>query len=205
MGTTLLGNLQRLPLHWVWSCWVCSFSIPSAGCGYHSGLRSRSVFINDFVLLQISTIGYGDITPQQPAETAIALGVELLGVLIFGVLLGSITELLSRASRLSRRAALFRQKMVGVNDYMGKRKMPRKIRNRIKSYYAEVGPICSVQLLLTRELPYLMKLMYQRCPLRQHAPLRELAQVRSGELAMSVQKAGGAAAQFGLGTGTSAE
>ena len=91
-------------------------------------------------LLQISTIGYGDVTPQQPAETAIALCVELLGVLIFGVLLGSITELLSRASRLSRRAALFRQKMVGVNDYMGKRKMPRKIRNRIKSYYAEVSP-----------------------------------------------------------------
>ncbi|KAK9836539.1 hypothetical protein WJX74_002745 [Apatococcus lobatus] len=91
-----------------------------------------------WAMTTISTIGYGDITPQQPAETAIALAVELLGVLIFGVLLGSITELLSRASRLSRRAALFRQKMVGVNDYMGKRKMPRKIRNRIKSYYAEV-------------------------------------------------------------------
>ncbi len=99
-------------------------------------------WLKGLTYLQISTIGYGDITPQQPAETAIALCVELLGVLIFGVLLGSITELLSRASRLSRRAALFRQKMVGVNDYMNKRKMPRRIKNRIKSYYAEVRPRC---------------------------------------------------------------
>ena len=45
-------------------------------------------------LTAITTIGFGDITPISNAERAVMLLVEVLGVLFFGILLGSITSLL---------------------------------------------------------------------------------------------------------------
>lgn len=45
-------------------------------------------------LTAITTIGFGDITPITNAERAVMLLVEILGVLFFGILLGSITSLL---------------------------------------------------------------------------------------------------------------
>ena len=45
-------------------------------------------------LTAITTIGFGDILPITNAERAVMLLVEVLGVLFFGILLGSITSLL---------------------------------------------------------------------------------------------------------------
>lgn len=45
-------------------------------------------------LTAITTIGFGDITPITNAERGVMLLVEILGVLFFGILLGSITSLL---------------------------------------------------------------------------------------------------------------
>lgn len=45
-------------------------------------------------LTAITTIGFGDILPVTNAERAVMLLVEVLGVLFFGILLGSITSLL---------------------------------------------------------------------------------------------------------------
>ncbi len=50
------------------------------------------------VLDYVSTIGFGDILPRSDAERAIMLFSQLMGVLFFGILLGSITSLLQASS-----------------------------------------------------------------------------------------------------------
>jgi len=59
----------------------------------------------------VATIGYGDITPQTPLEEGVAIFVMVLGIIFFGVLVGSLTQLLQSASKNARRAQVFREKM----------------------------------------------------------------------------------------------
>ena len=49
----------------------------------------------------MSTVGFGDITPVGPGEEAAIMVVIVAGVLFYGFLLGSITELLSNASKVT--------------------------------------------------------------------------------------------------------
>ena len=51
-----------------------------------------------WALTTLTTIGFGDVTPISNAERAVLLFVELMGVLFFGILLGSITSLLQVCS-----------------------------------------------------------------------------------------------------------
>lgn len=56
-------------------------------------------------------MGYGDISPQTPAEEGIAIFVFVLGIIFFGVLVGSLTQLLQSASKNARKASVYREKM----------------------------------------------------------------------------------------------
>ena len=48
-------------------------------------------------------MGYGDITPHTVPETVVTILVFVLGILFFGILLGSISDMLQRASQAARR------------------------------------------------------------------------------------------------------
>lgn len=47
-----------------------------------------------FTVVTLTTVGYGDVTPETPQGKALALVIILAGVGLFGLLLGSLTELL---------------------------------------------------------------------------------------------------------------
>ena len=66
---------------------------------------------NVIFFLQVATVGYGDIAPQTPAEEGIAIFVFVLGIIFFGVLVGSLTQLLQSASKNARKASVYREKM----------------------------------------------------------------------------------------------
>ncbi|KAA6417271.1 MAG: cyclic nucleotide-binding [Trebouxia sp. A1-2] len=92
-------------------------------------------------LTTVSTIGFGDILPRSNAERAVMLFAQLMGVLFFGILLGSITSLLqasTRASKELQEAEMFRDKMSSVQTWMARLKLPRDLRAKIRAYYAEV-------------------------------------------------------------------
>lgn len=50
--------------------------------------------------VQMSTVGFGDITPVGPGEEVAITFIIIAGVLFYGFLLGSITELLGNASKV---------------------------------------------------------------------------------------------------------
>ena len=88
--------------------------------------------------MQVVTVGYGDIVPTTAVEQCIAIIVFIVGILFFGILLGSIADMLQRASKSARRAALFREKMAAVEAWLRLRAFPKGLRNSIRAYYAEV-------------------------------------------------------------------
>ena len=53
------------------------------------------------------TVGYGDITPHSIPEVIVTILVFVLGILFFGILLGSISDMLQRASQAARRCLLW--------------------------------------------------------------------------------------------------
>ena len=94
--------------------------------------------------LQVVTVGYGDIVPATSIEQCIAIAVFIVGILFFGILLGSIGDMLQRATKSARRAALFREKMAAVEAWFRLRAFPKALRNNIRAYYAEVGILAVV-------------------------------------------------------------
>ncbi|KAK9807740.1 hypothetical protein WJX72_007807 [[Myrmecia] bisecta] len=90
-----------------------------------------------YVIVTIATVGYGDIVPATPAETAISICCMLVGLVFFGLLLGAIADAMQRVSKDAHQAALFRGRMDAVDKWMRKRHLPRKLRQRIGAYYAE--------------------------------------------------------------------
>ena len=89
-------------------------------------------------MLQIVTVGYGDVTPYTAAEQGVTICVEIVGILFFGILLGSIGDMLQRATKSARKAALLRDKMGNVENWLRNRMFPKALRNSIRAYYAEV-------------------------------------------------------------------
>lgn len=61
----------------------------------------------------------------------------ILGIIFFGILLGSIAEALQHMSKESERVARYRARMEVVDKWMAKRRLPVKLRSRIGHYYAE--------------------------------------------------------------------
>jgi hypothetical protein len=52
----------------------------------------------------VATLGYGDITPSTAAETAVDCFLVAFGVLMFGIIMGSIAEQVANSSREARQA-----------------------------------------------------------------------------------------------------
>jgi hypothetical protein len=67
----------------------------------------------------------------------VAMACMILGIIFFGILLGSIAEALQHMSKESERVARYRARMEVVDKWMAKRRLPLKLRSRIGHYYAE--------------------------------------------------------------------
>ena len=91
-----------------------------------------------WALTTITTVGYGDVTPVTPAETAVAMAVEAIGILFFGFLLSTTVEVMQRTSVAARRLFLFRQKMQSVDRWVAANALPARLRRRVQRYFAEV-------------------------------------------------------------------
>ncbi len=54
-----------------------------------------------FMLVTMLTIGYGDVTPQSTTEIIIVMFCMVVGIIFFGILLGTIADALKVSSSLN--------------------------------------------------------------------------------------------------------
>ena len=80
----------------------------------------------------LTTVGYGDLLPRTPLQKAYAIGVMLLGVGVYGFLIGNIASLLTNLDPL--RAAHLQQRE-RLDAFMRYRELPLDLRRRIQTYH----------------------------------------------------------------------
>jgi len=80
----------------------------------------------------LSTVGYGDVTPENDAQRLYAMATMMLGVGVYGFIIGNVATILAhidpgRVNRLHR--------MEQLSTFMAYRNIPPALRDRIGAYY----------------------------------------------------------------------
>ena len=86
----------------------------------------------------LTTVGYGDINAQNNEEMVISCIAELVGGILFGILVGTLASLITEGRMADQ---FFKQRMESLREFLRVKKVPtsmrRQIRKYFENYYAE--------------------------------------------------------------------
>merc|ERR1711871_522143 len=80
----------------------------------------------------MTTVGYGDVTPQNFVERSYCVVIMILGGTVFGYIVGSIASLVGSPRRSAGRTEAASQ---GLNVYLEEQQLPAFIRDHAKKYF----------------------------------------------------------------------
>lgn len=81
--------------------------------------------------MQMTTVGYGDIHPTTAAEEGVVMILMITHIMLFGLLIGSVSELMKTASKHARNAEAFSGKMDVVTSWLKERRVPSKLQKKV--------------------------------------------------------------------------
>ena len=84
-----------------------------------------------WALTTMSTIGYGDIVAVTNSERLVSIAIMLVGSVIFGVVVGGMTNMVAQLDSLNVRA---QERLDIVKAMLRDRKIPKELIRRTKSY-----------------------------------------------------------------------
>lgn len=132
--------------------WIHVYDDGSAVDGPVSRQYLFSVY---WALTTLTTVGYGDITPNTDTERMMAIIALILGSLIFAYMLGEVGALIAT---MDYQASLVTEKMGSVKEYTRWRSLPRELAVRVHKYYEHYytkQPVFDEQLILSGLSPSL--------------------------------------------------
>lgn len=74
----------------------------------------------------------GCLSTDKPAVQCVATVMMLAGVVFFGILIGSLGEIVQHASTRARQAQMFRRKFEDVEAWMRMRRLPKHTQKKIR-------------------------------------------------------------------------
>ena len=85
-----------------------------------------------FVVATITTVGYGDVSPETPLEKSFVSLLMMFGGAFYGFIIASLASLLAS---WDINKTVLEGKMDGITNYMKIRKFPRQLYRKVRSYY----------------------------------------------------------------------
>lgn len=82
--------------------------------------------------MTMTTIGYGDITPQTSTEKLYVIAAMLVSSIVFAYIMGSIASFVQSGDEKIQN---MQDEVNRINKFMVANKMPRKFRSRVKRYF----------------------------------------------------------------------
>lgn len=116
-----------LSSHWIACGWIALLHVvtgPEGWPRYLSGLY--------WTVTTLTTVGYGDITPVTDGQKVYTMGVMILGVGMYGFVIGNIASILANIDPVR---ASYLQRMEQVTAFMHYRKLPDPLQHRISEYF----------------------------------------------------------------------
>ena len=112
-------------------------AVHAIACGFVAiggvaGSEQRYLDSVYWAVMTVTTVGYGDITPQTGAQKLYAIGVMLLGAGVYAFLIGNIASMLNNLDPL-RSAHL--QQRERLSAFMHYRALPRPLQQRVHDYF----------------------------------------------------------------------
>jgi hypothetical protein len=119
-----------LIVHWLSSGWVALRGLEQAATPWDAYLRGLY-----WCVVTVATVGYGDITPRTNAEIVYAIVVMIVGVGLYGYVIGNVAHILSN---LHPSRVRYVENMERLNGFLTYRDVPELLQNRIRDYYTYV-------------------------------------------------------------------
>lgn len=136
-GTNINPAILRLFLLVFWillaahviSCgWIFLTETPAAG------MRNYQRYIEAFywTITTLTTIGYGDITPDGTGQTIFVIFIEILGAGMYGLVIGNIANLIANIDIAKTQ---YKEKLDKINIFLKYRDIPTDLQKKINDYY----------------------------------------------------------------------
>jgi voltage-gated potassium channel len=114
--------------HWLACGWLALRGMPEDIDKWTSYLRALY-----WCITTLATVGYGDITPTTNIQMVYAMVVMLLGVAIYGYVIGNVANLLAN---IDLAKAHYLASLERLSTFMRYRNIPLRLQRRIYDYYA---------------------------------------------------------------------
>eukprot|EP00614_Pseudopedinella_elastica_P009436 CAMPEP_0172599062 /NCGR_PEP_ID=MMETSP1068-20121228/19154_1 /TAXON_ID=35684 /ORGANISM="Pseudopedinella elastica, Strain CCMP716" /LENGTH=747 /DNA_ID=CAMNT_0013399195 /DNA_START=167 /DNA_END=2406 /DNA_ORIENTATION=+ len=108
-----------------------------------------SIYLSSFYfcLTTMTSVGYGDITPRNNGERTYVIVVEFVGAIVFGMIIASLTSVVSTMDSNARKTA---EQLDAVASFVEQRKFPeglgRRIRRHFRHFYSLKSAVDEVKI-----------------------------------------------------------
>lgn len=123
---SVFAFLLTIGAHWLACGWLWLDGASNAtGTGAYLGALY-------WCITTLTTVGYGDVTPSTPGQTVYAMSVMLLGIGVYGFVIGNLATLLTRVDMAKAQYLATLERLTGFLRY---RRIPPMLQRHIYDYY----------------------------------------------------------------------